>query len=63
MPGRDAVSAVFPSDALRAALMRSLVAAHHPELADIVAALESGLPVEWIRVLPEIQGTGPGREV
>ena len=26
------------------------------------AAVESGLPVEWIRVLPEIQGTGQGRE-
>jgi hypothetical protein len=80
-----------PSDALRTALMSSLVAAHRPELADLVAsadldldfpglwlrphasgvsaawlagklfaaAVESGLPLEWIRVLPE---TEPGRE-
>jgi hypothetical protein len=80
-----------PSDALRAALMHSLVAAHRPELADLVAsaeldlefpgiwlrphatglnaawlagtlwaaAVESGLPLEWIRVLP---GTGQGGE-
>jgi hypothetical protein len=26
------------------------------------AAVESGLPLAWIRVLPEIQGSGPGRE-
>jgi hypothetical protein len=80
-----------PSETLRIALMRSLVAAHRPELADPVAsaeldlefpgiwlrpqtpglsaawlagklfaaALESGLPLEWIRVL---SGTGPSRE-
>jgi hypothetical protein len=74
-----------PSDLLRAALMRSLAAAHRPELADLVAAadldldfpglwlqphhsglsaawleaklwaaaVESGLPLAWIRVLPE----------
>jgi hypothetical protein len=68
--------------------MGSLVAAHRPELADLVAsadldldfpglwlrphdsaawlagklfavAVESGLPLEWIRVLPEAE---PGRE-
>ena len=81
-----------PSDALRSALMGSLVAAHRPELADLVAAaeldlefpglwlrphdrgisaawlagklfaaaVESGLPLEWIRVLPESER---GREV
>ena len=27
------------------------------------ADLESGLPVEWIRALPEIPGSGQGREV
>jgi hypothetical protein len=27
------------------------------------AAVESGLPLEWIRVLPEIPGSGQGREV
>lgn len=75
--------------------MSSLVAAHRPELADLVAladldldfpglwlqphasglsaawlagklwdaAVESGLPLEWIRVLPETPETGPGREV
>ena len=89
MPGYGAFSAVFPLDALRAAWMGCLVAAHRPELADpaasadldypgiwlrpldsgvgaawlaaklFAAALESGLPLEWIRVLPE---TEPGRE-
>jgi hypothetical protein len=94
-----ASAAVFPplspTEALRAALMRSLIAAHRPELADflssadlklelpgiwiwpeaafgsvspawleprlLAAAIESGLPLEWIRVLE----TGPreqGRE-
>ena len=74
-----------PTDTLRAALVRSLIAAHRPELADFVsaadlklelpgiwiwpeaafgsvspawleprllaAAIEGGLPLEWIRVL------------
>jgi hypothetical protein len=94
MPGHGAFSAVFPCDALRIALMSSLVAAHRPEWADpaasadldlefpglwlrphaaglnaawleprlLSAAVKSGLPLEWIRVLLETPGTGPGRE-
>jgi hypothetical protein len=53
------VSAAFPlaspSETLRAASMGSPVA----------AAVESGLPLEWIRVLPETAETAetePGRE-
>ena len=95
----SAYAAVFPplspTDTLRAALMRSLVAAHRPELADFIsaadlklelpgiwiwpeaafgpvnaawleprllaAAIESGLPLEWIRVLAA--DPPPGREV
>lgn len=91
MPVPTAFPLASPSDAFRAALMGSLIAAHRPELADLVAsadldldypglwlrphasdlnagwlagtlwaaAVESGMPLAWIRVLP---GTGPGRE-
>ena len=51
LAGTPAFPLLSPSDTLRAALMHSLVAAHRPELADLVASadLDLDFPGLWLR--------------